>query len=83
MRFLESMSRFSDNEGLYLKEFFESLTDQAYTWYASLKPGALRNWTHLVSLFKGKFFYTEDRFTLAELGRTKQHSKEDHDVYVR
>lgn len=43
MCFLESMGRRFDNKGLYLKEFSKSLSKLAYTWYASLKSGVVRD----------------------------------------
>lgn len=65
MRFLEFMGRHSNYTDLCLKEISKFLTDRAYTWYASLKPGKIRDWTHFLSLFNAKFFYAEARFTLA------------------
>lgn len=65
-----------------LKEFSKSLTDRKYKWYACLKLGTVRDWTHPLSLFNAKFFYAKARFTLAQLNRTRQHSDEDLDIYV-
>lgn len=53
-RFLESMGYHSNNMDLCLEEFFKSLTN-GYTWYIGLKPGTVRNWTHLLPLFNAKF----------------------------
>lgn len=38
-RFLDSLGKYAKDLELYLKEFFKSLTDRAYTWYLNLKPG--------------------------------------------
>lgn len=53
-------------------EFSKSLKDQGYTWDDNLKPGSVHDGEHLVSLFNIKFFFVEEKFTLAELDRTFQ-----------
>lgn len=62
MRFLDLMGLFSHDVNLCLREFSKSLTDRAYTWYVNLKPGSVRNWEHLMSMFNAKSFYAKARF---------------------
>lgn len=49
----------------------------------NLKLGSVHHWEQLGSLFNTKFFCAEAKFMLAELGRTRQYSREDLDVYMK
>lgn len=60
---------FTHDVDLCLWEFSESLTDRAYSRYVNLKPGAVHDCEHFVSLFNAKFFYAETKVSLAELVR--------------
>lgn len=71
------MGPHAHNIDLYLKKFATSLIDRVYTWHVNLKPGKIRNWSRLVSLFSAKFLYANAKFTLVELGRARQYSGED------
>lgn len=77
------MGTFVHNPELCVREFSKSLIDRAYVWYLNIKPGLIHDWDHLVTLFNVKFFCGEAKFTLAELGRTRQYTGEDLDVYVK
>lgn len=79
--FINSMGPLSHNIELYLRESSKSLTDRAYAWYLNLKRGSIQGWKHLVTVFNTKFFYGEVKFTLAELGRKRQFSVEELDLY--
>lgn len=81
--FIDAMWPFAHDPELCLRKFSKSLTDRAYAWYLNLKPGSIQDWDQLVTLFNAKFFYGEAKFTLAELGRTRQHPNEDLDLYVK
>lgn len=70
-RFVDAMGPFAHNPKLCLREFSKSLTDRAYVWYLNLKLGLIPH--HLVTLFNPKFFCGEAKFTLAELGLTRQY----------
>lgn len=82
-RFLDSIGKYAKDQKLYLREFSKSLTDRAYTWYLSLKLGTIQDWEHMVSAFNTKFFFPEAKYTLAELGHTRQYAGEDFDLYVK
>lgn len=58
-----------------------TLTDRAYT-YPHLKPGSIHDSEHLVTIFNAKFFCDEAKFSLAELGQTRQFTSKDLDLYV-
>lgn len=70
-------------QNFYLRDFSKSLRNRAYTWYLSLEPGMIQDWEHMVATFKTKFFFAEAKYTLAELGRTRQYVGEDLDLYVK
>lgn len=82
-RFLHLMSVFSCDITLLLREFSKFPKDRAYIWYANLKPGSVRYFEQLISLFNSKFFYAEPRFSLAELDCVQQHLGEDLDACIR
>lgn len=82
-RFIDAIGPFAHKLELCLREFSKSLTDRAYVWYLYLRPGSIQDWDHLVTLLNAKFLCGEAKFTLAELGRTRQYSGEDLDTYVR
>jgi hypothetical protein len=42
-KFLDSTGPFAGNGGLCLREFSKSLIDRAYTWYAMLPEGSIRD----------------------------------------
>lgn len=82
-RFLDSLGKYVKDPELCLKEFSKTLSDRAYSWYLSLKPGTIQDWEHVVAAFNTKFFFAEARYTLAELGRTRQYPGKDLDLYVK
>lgn len=82
-RFVDAMGSYAHSPELCLREFSKSLTDRAYNWCLNLKPGSIQDCDHLVAFFNAKFFCDEARFTLVELGRTRQNLDEDLDAYVK
>lgn len=42
---------------LMLKEFSESLTGRAFSWYAKLKPNSVCTWEEMAREFCNKFFW--------------------------
>lgn len=82
-RFSAAMGPLAHNPEQCLREFSKSLTNRAYVWFLNLKPGSNHDWDYLVTLFNAKFFCGEAKFTLAELGQTRQYQGEDLDIYVK
>uniref|UniRef100_A0A2N9IHT8 Integrase catalytic domain-containing protein n=1 Tax=Fagus sylvatica TaxID=28930 RepID=A0A2N9IHT8_FAGSY len=76
-KFLDSMGPFAGNGGLCLREFSKSLVDRAYTWYAMLPEGSIRDWEDMVESFCSKYFHVEEKITLLNLHSTKQLPGED------
>lgn len=81
--FVDAMGPFAHNPELCFREFSKSLTDRAYVWDLNLKPGSIEDWDHLVTLINAKSFCGEAKFTLAELGRTRQYLGGNLYVYVK
>ena len=81
-KFLDSMGPFAGNGGLCLREFSKSLIDRAYTWYAILPEGSIRDWEDIVESFCSKYFHVEEKITLLNLHSTKQLPGEDLLKYI-
>jgi hypothetical protein len=75
-KFLDAMGPHIGDSNLCLREFSKSLTDQAYTWYATLQPASMKTWDNMVEMFYGKFFHVEERVTLHTLHSVKQKAGE-------
>ena len=45
------------NEELCLRGFSKSLTNHAYTWYATLKPSSIATWDNTIESFCSNFFF--------------------------
>lgn len=81
--FLDSMGNYATGPELCLLEFSRPLMNRAYTWYLSIKIGTIQDWEHTIATFNIKFFFIEAKYTLVELGRTRQYAGEDLDLYVK
>uniref|UniRef100_A0A2N9I8L2 RNA-directed DNA polymerase n=1 Tax=Fagus sylvatica TaxID=28930 RepID=A0A2N9I8L2_FAGSY len=68
-KFLDSMGPFAGNGGLCLREFSKSLVDRAYTWYAMLPEGSIRDWEDMVESFCSKYFHVEEEDYSAQLAQ--------------
>ena len=82
-KFIDTLSPYTTNEDLYLREFSKSLCDQTYTWYIDLKPGSIPTWDDMVDIFCTKYFHREETVMLATLQATKQRSGEDLMEYIK
>ncbi|OMO94091.1 reverse transcriptase [Corchorus capsularis] len=83
MKFVETLGVAGLDDDLKLKEFSKSLTGKAYTWYVNLIPGSVESWSHMCTLFGEKFFSTQERVTLIDLGREHQGRGEDLMDYIQ
>uniref|UniRef100_A0A2N9FLD6 Integrase catalytic domain-containing protein n=1 Tax=Fagus sylvatica TaxID=28930 RepID=A0A2N9FLD6_FAGSY len=68
-KFLDSMGPFAGNGGLCLLEFSKSLVDRAYTWYAMLPEGFIRDWEDMVESFCSKYFHVGGKDYSAQLAQ--------------
>uniref|UniRef100_A0A2N9F895 Retrotransposon gag domain-containing protein n=1 Tax=Fagus sylvatica TaxID=28930 RepID=A0A2N9F895_FAGSY len=74
-KFLDAMGPHVGDSNLCPREFSKSLTDRAYTWYATLQPASVKTWDDMVEMFCGKFFHVEERVTLHTLHSVKQKAR--------
>lgn len=72
-KFLNSMGPHAKNKELYLREFPKSLTNHAYTLYATVKPGSIPTWDNMIKSFCSKFFFPmkEKKINIVTLHNTK------------
>ena len=70
------------DDDLKLKEFSKSLTEKAYTWYVNLQPGLVNSWASMCKMFLEKFFSTQERVTLTDVGHIQQKPREDLMEYI-
>ena len=82
MKFVETLGVAGLDNDLKLKEFSKSLTGKAYTWYVNLVPGSVESWNQMCKLFEEKFFSTQEKVSLADMGREYQRSREDLMDYI-
>ena len=82
LKFIETLEVYGLDDDLKLKEFSKSLTEKAYTWYVNLPPGSVDSWGSMCKMFLEKFFSTQERVTLTDMGRTRQKPKEDLMDYI-
>ncbi|EOY03309.1 H0502G05.11 protein [Theobroma cacao] len=83
MKFVETLGVAGLDDDLKLKEFSKSLTEKAYTWYVNLTPGSVQSWNQMCRMFGEKFFSTQEKVTLVDLGREFQKSREDLMEYIQ
>ena len=82
LKFIETLEVYGFDDDLKLKEFSKSLTEKAYTWYVNLPPGSVDSWGTMCKMFLEKFFSTQERVTLTDMGRIRQRPKEDLMEYI-
>ena len=68
-------------ENLKIKYFPHSLTQNAFTWFASLQPGSVHHWNQLQRLFHEQFYVGESKVSLKELSSIKRSSTESIEEY--
>ena len=82
LKFIETLGVYGLDDDLRVKEFSKSLTEKAYTWYVNLQPGSVDSWSSMCKMFLEKFFSTQERVTLIDMGRIRQKPKEDLMEYI-
>src|SRR5262249_5256716 len=82
LKFIETLEVYGFDDDLKLKEFSKSLTEKAYTWYVNLPPGSVDSWATMCKMFLEKFFSTQERVTLTDMGRIRKKPKEDLMDYI-
>jgi len=64
------------SDALRVRLFSLSLTDTAFSWFSSLAPGSIANWSSLEQKFHDHFFSGETEARLLDLTSVKQNRDE-------
>jgi hypothetical protein len=56
---------------LRLKYFPNSLTKDAFTWFTTLTPHSIQNWTKLERIFHEQFYMGQSKISLKELASVR------------
>ena len=74
-----SMKLLGIDENLKMKYFPNSLTKNAFTWFTTLTPYSIQNWTQLERLFHEQFYVGQSKISLKESASVKRSSSESID----
>src|ERR1044072_6373899 len=80
-RFEMEARNLAQQENLKLRFFPSSLTQSAFTWFASLPHGSIHHWNQLQRLFHEQFYVGESKVSLKELSSIKRSSTESIDEH--
>ncbi|KAM6560023.1 hypothetical protein CsatA_029262 [Cannabis sativa] len=83
IQFIDDLGTYEHDFELRIREFSKSLTDRAYSGYASLPSGSIKSWDDMVSQFCAKFFMIEDKWSIADLSGERQNVGERLVNYVQ
>ena len=75
--FIHTMSAYTGDKELCLREFANSLMDRAYTWYTTLRPGSIKTWDEMMERFCAKYYSGKDKITFQSLQMVKYRPRED------
>ena len=81
-RYLTEAGDIANNENLRMRYFPSSLTKNAFTWFTTLSPHSIHNWTHLERLFHEQFYMGQSKTSLKELSSVKRKFAESIDDYL-
>ncbi|KAK2388635.1 hypothetical protein QL285_062295 [Trifolium repens] len=81
-RYLAESGNLANNENLRMKYFPNSLTKNAFTWFTTLPPNSIHNWTQLERLFHEQFYMGQTKISLKELASVKRKTQESVDDYL-
>ncbi|KAK2444838.1 hypothetical protein QL285_015833 [Trifolium repens] len=81
-RYMAEAGNLANNEDLRMKFFPNSLTKNAFTWFTTLPPHSIHNWTQLERLFHEQFYMGQSRISLKELASMKRKTLEAIDDYL-
>ncbi|WJX93585.1 hypothetical protein P8452_75092 [Trifolium repens] len=81
-RYMAEAGNIANNEDLRMKFFPNSLTKNAFTWFTTLPPHSIHNWTQLERLFHEQFYMGQSRISLKELASMKRKTAEATDDYL-
>jgi hypothetical protein len=74
--FLATCQDTTHNQALLLRQFVQTLSGLALTWYSKLVPGSIRTWGQMQDAFLEHFYSTQRMVGITELTQTLQRSNE-------
>ena len=77
--YLTEAGDLENDENLRLKFFPNSLTKNAFTWFTTLAPHSIQNWTELERLLHEQFYIGQSKIRLKELTSVKRNYTESID----
>ena len=81
-RYLTEAGDLANNENLRMKYFPNSLTKNAFTWFTTLRPHSIFNWTQLERVFHEQFYMGQSKISLKELASVRGKTPESVDDYL-
>ncbi|XP_058741511.1 uncharacterized protein LOC131613889 [Vicia villosa] len=81
-RYMTEAGDLANNEDLRMKYFPSSLTKNAFTWFTTLSPNSIDNWSQLERLFHEQFYMGQTKISLKELANIKRKFTEPIDDYL-
>ena len=82
-QYLTEAGDLANDENLRLKYFPNSLTKNAFTWFTTLTPHSIQDWTQLEWLSHEQFYMGQSKISLKELASVKRNSTEFIDDYLK
>ena len=76
------LANFENFSNFKLRLFPNSLTGNAFTWYATLPRNSVLTWQEMERQFHTQFFRTEPEVCIAELSRVTQRAGESADLFI-
>lgn len=74
--FLAACQDTANNGALLLRQFVQTLSGPAFTWYSKLAPGSIRTWEQMQDSFLERFYSTQRTVGITELTQTEQRAHE-------
>jgi hypothetical protein len=82
-QFLTQLGELADTEAFHVRLFSLSLTETAFTWYATLPPNSILSWGNLEQKFYDHFFSSDYELDLVDLVALRQGKDESVNDYIR
>ena len=70
--FLAACQDTTNNGALLLRQFVQTLSGPAFTWYSKLPPSSIKTWEQMQNSFLERFYSTQRTVGITELTQTEQ-----------
>uniref|UniRef100_J3MFE1 Retrotransposon gag domain-containing protein n=1 Tax=Oryza brachyantha TaxID=4533 RepID=J3MFE1_ORYBR len=74
--FLAACQDTANNGALLLRQFVQTLSGLAFTWYSKLAPGSIKTWEQMQDSFLERFYSMQRTVGIMELTQTEQRGNE-------